>query len=170
MIKVYDNFVPEQKLKEIDDVLTYNHPWYFSTDVTSQHKSGKEKLTLGTIRHLEDFIDIDQYLMYLLSQRFDTSKIFRCFSNCFKKFDKTNYHVDPGNITYMFYLNSTWKQRWGAPTLFKTKNSIFPVKVHPKSGRLVVFSGKLPHKGTSPNIILPNNIAGRFSIAFHEKP
>jgi hypothetical protein len=169
MIKIYDNLVPKEKLKEIENVLTYNHPWYFSTDVTSQHKTGKENLTLGTIRHLENFIDVDEYLLYLLNQKFDTSKIFRCFSNCFRKHDKTNYHVDPGNITYMFYLNSTWKQIWGAPTLFKAKNNIFPIKVFPKPGRLVVFSAKLSHKGTSPSFMFPSNIAGRFSIAFHEK-
>ena len=80
--------------------------------------------------------------------------------------DKTNFHVDPGGKTYMFYLNKDWKRRWGSYTIFR-RNGM--VKVFPKPGRLVVFDASIEHKGTAPTFLFPNSIAGRFSIAFHEK-
>ena len=166
MITTYDDLLSIDDVSYINHILTYEHPWYFSNDITSEYNSNKGNLSLGTIRHREDFFDFDNYLMKVLSDRFDTSKIFRCFSNCFRKGDRTNFHVDPGGKTYMFYLNKDWKRRWGSHTIFR-RNGM--VKVLPKPGRLVVFDASIEHKGTPPTFLFPNSIAGRFSIAFHER-
>ena len=135
MITTYDDLLSLDDVSYINHILTYEHPWYFSNDITSEYNSNK-------------------------------GKIFRCFSNCFRKGDKTNFHVDPGGKTYMFYLNKDWKRRWGSYTIFR-RNGM--VKVFPKPGRLVVFDASIEHKGTPPTFLFPNSIAGRFSIAFHER-
>jgi len=166
MIQTYDNLLSIQDITSIENILTYEHPWFFSNDIREEYDKKEGNLSLGTIRHRKDFFDFDNYLMKVLGNNFDTSRIFRCFSNCFRKGDYTHFHVDPGGKTYMFYLNSTWKWKWGSHTVFKNKNTM---KILPKPGRLVVFDAKIQHKGTSPTFLFPNNIAGRLSIAFHER-
>ena len=168
MIKIIDNVIPFERLKEIERSLTYNHPWYFSSDENLGTK--KQKLTLGTIRHLNSdvYSPGDLFLLDILNKRFNTQNIVRSLRNCFRKSDKAQYHQDPGKYTYMFYVNSVWKRHWGAPTKFKEKRYHLPRSVYPKPGRLVVFSSKLWHKGESPTMFMPDYLPGRLSIAFHE--
>ena len=166
MIKIIDNVIPLERLKEVERSLTYNHPWYFSSDENLGTK--KQKLTLGTIRQQEEFSAGDLFLLDILNKRFNTQNIVRSLRNCFRKSDKAQYHQDPGKYTYMFYVNSVWKRHWGAPTKFKEKRCHLPRSVYPKPGRLVVFSSKLWHKGESPTMFMPDYLPGRLSIAFHE--
>ena len=168
MIKIIDNVIPLERLKEIERSLTYNHPWYFTSDENLQTK--KQKLTLGTIRHLNSdvYSPGDLFLLDILNKRFNTQNIYRSLRNCFRKSDNPQYHQDPGKYTYMFYVNSVWKRHWGAPTKFKEKRYHLPRSVYPKPGRLVVFSSKLWHKGESPTMFMPDYLPGRLSIAFHE--
>ena len=168
MIKIIDNVIPLERLKEIERSLTYNHPWYFTSDENLQTK--KQKLTLGTIRHMNSdvYSPGDLFLLDILNKRFNTQNIYRSLRNCFRKSDNPQYHQDPGKYTYMFYVNSVWKRHWGAPTKFKEKRYHLPRSVYPKPGRLVVFSSKLWHKGESPTMFMPDYLPGRLSIAFHE--
>ena len=119
MIKIIDNVIPLERLKEIERSLTYNHPWYFTSDENLQTK--KQKLTLGTSRHLNSdvYSPGDLFLLDILNKRFNTQNIYRSLRNCFRKSDNPQYHQDPGKYTYMFYVNSVWKRHWGAPTKFK---------------------------------------------------
>ena len=159
MIEIYDNFIPHYLVEKIDNFFTYNHPWYFSMD-----DENNKKFTLGTAREKRIFNDFDRELYYILKRKFDVSKIQRVLCNCFRKSDRTVYHQDPGELSYMLYLNSEWKEEWGSPTLFKKPSQ----KIYPKPGRLVVFSSKIFHRGTAPNKNMPDNVAGRFSMVFHE--
>lgn len=159
MIKIYNNFVPLNDVKEIEYALINTDAWYFSIDDQSTNS-----YTLGKTRTVSEYTDIEQYLHNLISEKFDTSRIFRSFSNCFRKGDKPRYHTDPAGVSYMIYLNSIWKWYWGAPTKFKGKRSVYP-----NPGRLVIFDANIPHKGTAPTIFTPPNIPGRFSIVFHER-
>ena len=169
MIKIIDNVIPLERLKEIERSLTYNHPWYFTSD-DDNLQTKKQKLTLGTSRHLNSdvYSPGDLFLLDILNKRFNTQNIYRSLRNCFRKSDKTQYHQDPGKYTYMFYVNSVWKRHWGAPTKFKEKRYHLPRSVYPKPGRLVVFSSKLWHKGVSPTMFMPDYLPGRLSVAFHE--
>ena len=68
----------------------------------------------------------------------------------------------------MFYLNKEWHRSWRAPTKFKAKKYHISKSVFPKPGRLIIFDSNICHKGTAPNILMPDKVAGRISIAFHE--
>ena len=56
-----------------------------------------------------------------------------------------------------------------SPTKFKSKKYHLSRTVYPKPGRMVAFSSKLWHKGTPSTFLLPDYIAGRFSIVFHQR-
>ncbi len=163
-LRVIDDFIPQPSLVNLENFLTRKMPWYFSTDGQSD---SKQPLSLGTIREREDFGVVENYLLNILNHRgINTSFIRRSIHNCFRRLDKPAYHQDPGEVSYMFYLNSVWKRHWGAHTKFKSKKYHLSTKVYPKPGRLVIFNSKLWHKGTSPNFLMPSYIAGRFSIVF----
>ena len=168
MIQVYDNFISERNLEHINNDLTFKMPWYFSVDY-GFNNSLKQPWSLGCIKKKEEFGPIEDYLIQVLNQKgFNTSKIFRSIHNCFRRLDKPQYHQDPGEVSYMFYLNSEWKRHWGAPTKFKAKKYHLSTKVYPKPGRMVIFTSKLWHKGTAPNFLMPLYIPGRFSIVLQE--
>ena len=169
MIHIYDNFIPEINLKNLNRDLTFVMPWYFAMDGKFDTES-KQPLSLGCFRTRENFGSIENYLIQVLNRRgINTSLIWRSICNCFRRSDKPNYHQDPGKNSYMFYLNSEWKREWGAPTKFKSKKYHISRKVIPKPGRLVIFDAKLWHKGTSPNFLMPSYIPGRFSIVLQER-
>jgi len=162
MIRIYDNVIPQDTLSGIEVFLTEKASWNFINDDGS-----RKKWSVGHVRNSSTFTDIDHYLLRILAENgCDISFIQRAVSNCFRRLDSTQYHQDPGEISYMFYLNSEWKRHWGAPTKFKSKKYHLSRKVYPKPGRMVVFSSKLFHKGTAPTFLLPSSVVGRFSIVF----
>ena len=165
MIRIYDSIIPQHTLNDLEDFLTSKAFWRFIDDDGS-----RKKWSIGDIRKRNTFSDIDHYLLGVLNQKgFDTSFVERAISNCFRRLDQPGYHQDPGETSYMFYLNSKWKRHWGAPTKFKSKKYHLSRKVYPKPGRMVAFSSKLWHKGTPSTFLLPDYIAGRFSIVFHQR-
>ena len=104
-----------------------------------------------------------------LSKNFSTSRIGRCYYNCFRKYDDPGFHTDPGGCTYMFYLNHEWDESWGGHTEFKSVESEVPKIVESKPGRLVIFDARWIHRGTQPTPLMPNSIVGRLSLAFQEE-
>ena len=163
-LQVFDDVISQSSLDSIENALAKKVPWHLLQD---DYDTGS--WSLGGIRTKEDFGEIEEYLLYVLNQKgFDVSTIYRGISNCFRRLDKPKYHQDPGEVSYMFYLNSVWKRYWGAPTKFKLKKYHISRKVYPKPGRLVVFNSKLWHKGTAPNSLMPSRIPGRFSMVFQQ--
>ncbi len=166
MIEIYDDIVPPNMLRMLEKALILEHPWYFSWDekgLKSQDVLGAyPRLTLGTIRNIEEFNPGDNMLLKLLGNKFNTSNIKRVFCNCFRKGDDAEWHTDPAGTSYIFYLNTRWKRHWGAPTAFEGR------KVYPKPGRLVRFSANIKHRGTAPSIFMPGYIPGRLSMVFQE--
>ena len=166
MIEIYDDFVPDRLLKQLSWDLTYIVPYHLST--SRGRGNGREMWALGTARERKLFNATESQLIYLLNDKgFDTSTIFRNFINCFRKADRTDYHRDPGGISYLFYLNYEWKRHWGAPTKFKSKLYHLSRRIYPKPGRLIIYPASTWHKGTAPNMLTPDNIPGRLSMAFH---
>ena len=169
MIRIYDDIISYSLLLQIEDALTRKETWTFLVDYGSG-TGLKQPLSLGRITPRENFRWIQNYLLDILDRnKIDTSSIYRSVNNCYRRLDKPQYHQDPGEISYMFYLNSEWKRHWGAPTKFKSKKYHLSRKVYPKPGRMVAFSSKLWHKGTPSTFLLPDYIAGRFSIVFHQR-
>ena len=163
-LKIYDNIIPASVLSQIDTEFTRKLPWNFLVDA-----GPGDSQCLGNIIHRENFGWIENYLLGILDKNgINTSSINRRVNNCYRRLDKPRYHVDPGETSYMFYVNSEWKRHWGAPTKFKSKLYHLSRKVYPKPGRMVAFSSRLFHKGTSPNFFMPSSTAGRFSLVFQQ--
>jgi len=162
-LEIIDNYIPHELLIDIERFLSRYSYWQFIVDdkVDEQFSS-----SLGLTIDKEEYWDLEKCLIWHLSQNFDTSNIERCIRNCYKIFDRTTFHKDPKGLTYMFYVNSRWRNFWGGYTEFKYNSKI--VKVYPKPGRLVVFDSQIEHRGTAPNLLMPKSIPGRFSIVFQE--
>ena len=162
-IKIIDNVLSIEILKNFEKTFI-ERPWFLGYDGEEL-----ENFSLGHIRYKNNFTQIEIYLLSKLKEQgVDINRIKRCYYNCFRKCDNPTYHMDYGRQTYMFYLNKEWSKFWGAPTKFKSKQYHIARSVFPKPGRLVIFDSNIWHKGTAPNILMPNKIAGRMSIAFHE--
>ena len=125
-LEVVDNAIPHSALVDIENTLIQRMPWYFSVD---GNLSEKQPWSLGAIFDRGDFGSIENYLLQILNDKgFNTSLIHRSIHNCFRRLDKPHYHQDPGEVSYMFYLNSVWKRHWGASTKLKSKNIIYLLK------------------------------------------
>ena len=164
-IQIYDNVLSKRYMELVSHRFTYDLPWYFSA--ADKRGCGKEKLHLASQRAPRFFDEVESTLLQVLVDKgYDTQRIYRSFSNCFRRGDRTTYHRDPGTTTYIFYVNPVWKKHWGGATRFK---KTFGYKdITPKPGRLIVYPASILHRGLAPSIFMPANIAGRFSIAFHE--
>ena len=166
-LDIIDDYIRVDALKEIEPALLEVKPWYFGSD--SDWDDPNIKITLAHIIHREDFTPVEKYFIKALSKDFDTSKIGRCYYNCFRKYDDPGFHTDPGGFTYMFYLNYEWDESWGGHTEFKSKETEVPYRIIPKPGRLVVFDARWTHRGTEPTSLMPDRVIGRLSLAFQER-
>ena len=68
MIHIYDNFIPEINLKNLNRDLTFVMPWYFAMDGKFDTES-KQPLSLGCFRTRENFGSIENYLIQVLNRR-----------------------------------------------------------------------------------------------------
>ena len=165
-LKIIDGVLDKNFLKSMETPLIMEKPWFFGYDGYG------EKIRSISLGHTLNRCDFQGFENHLLSKieglGIDISRVQRCYYNCFRKCDMPKYHTDPAGHTYMFYLNYEWNRLWGAPTKFKKKKHHISKSVFPKPGRLVIFDSKLLHKGTAPNMFMPNKHPGRLSIAFHE--
>ena len=166
-LDVLDDYIDSDKLKEIEPKLLWVKPWYFGCD--TDWDDPNRKITLAHVIYREDFTPVERYFMRELSKNFDTSRIGRCYYNCFRKYDDPGFHTDPGGCTYMFYLNHEWDESWGGHTEFKSVESEVPKIVESKPGRLVIFDARWIHRGTQPTPLMPNSIVGRLSLAFQDE-
>ena len=154
-------------LEKMEPTLLEVKPWFFGCDTDWDNPN--RKITLAHVVYRERFTSLERYFMRELSRNFDTSRISRCYYNCFRKYDDPGFHTDPGGCTYMFYLNHEWDESWGGHTEFKSVESGVPKTVAPKPGRLIIFDARWIHRGTQPSSIMPNRIVGRLSIACQEQ-
>ena len=162
-LEIVDNVLSQRVLENFDKALLAR-PWFLVFD-----GEGRRNLSLGLSIKRQNFGEQEIcFLSILEGHGADVSNIKRCYYNCFRKGDNPRYHTDPGRKTFMFYLNKEWNTSWGAPTKFKERKYHLSKSVFPKPGRLIIFDSNIWHKGTAPNILMPDNIAGRVSIAFHE--
>ena len=166
-LDILDNYINVDVLKKIEPDLLEVKPWFFGCDTDWDNPN--RKITLAHVVYRERFTSLERYFMRELSRNFDTSRISRCYYNCFRKYDDPGFHTDPGGCTYMFYLNHEWDESWGGHTEFKSVESELPKTVEPKPGRLIIFDARWIHRGTQPSSIMRNRIVGRFTIAFQEQ-
>lgn len=82
----------------------------------------------------------------------------RCYANA-HTFGVEGYpHVDsrkPGNYTAIFYINPMWKPEWAGETVFFNDLGDIFQSVLPKSGRMVMFDGRVTHAARGLTRICP---------------
>ena len=162
-LKIVDNVLSQRALESFEIALV-KRPWFLGFD-----GEDRRNFSLGLSLKREHFGQQEiHFLSSLKAHGVDIGNIKRCYYNCFRKGDKPRYHTDHGSQTYMFYLNKEWNKWWGAPTKFKERKCHISRSVFPKPGRLIIFDSNIWHKGSAPNALMPDSIAGRMSIAFHE--
>ena len=104
MIKVHDNLLSLRLLYDIEQSLIFDSSWYFCVDTEYKNRVVAKNFNFGYVKERKNFGEVDNSLLTVLkSIGYDTSKIGRSFTNCFRKGDATDYHQDPGKTTYLFY-------------------------------------------------------------------
>lgn len=93
-------------------------------------------------------------------------RLVRCYANAHTFGVEGYVHTDskrPDNYTSVVYLNPVWKREWaGELVFFDNAGDVFHA-VSPKSGRVVVFPGSVPHAARAVSRICP---AVRINLAF----
>ena len=96
----------------------------------------------------------------------------RVYVNLSTAQDVYHYHCDSDineDITLLYYFNPVWEPNWEGETHFgdeKAKEIIHSVSFIP--GRVVTFSGSIPHKSSSPAFFAPE-FRYVLTIKFHSK-
>lgn len=52
-------------------------------------------------------------------------------------------------ISWIYYVNKKWDDIWGGPTIIEHGDD--SIKVYPKPGRICLFKGNIPHRGSPPD-------------------
>lgn len=68
-----------------------------------------------------------------------------------------------GGVTALYYANPQWNPDWMAETVFYAPNGEARFMVAPKPGRLVIFDGRIVHRGGVPT---RECFTPRISVAF----
>lgn len=94
----------------------------------------------------------------LKEDRFAGHSLVRCYANA-HTFGVEGYpHTDsrlPGNHTAILYVNPAWYPEWAGETVFFNDEGDIFKAVLPKSGRLVVFDGRVLHAARGLSRICP---------------
>ena len=178
MIKVFDNFIPERYVDEIDNLLFNKWNWGFVGDVTvrkdhledaSDDYIPRPAVSKALIKNCETIINIDFiYPMILIAAEkagvnFDQIAQSRAFMQFPIITDGT---LDPAHVdlhiphtVVLYYINDSDAQTiiynkkddgYGDDYIYDTESLEVLEKVTPKKGRVVVFDGRYYHTAEQP--------------------
>jgi SM-20-related protein len=90
--------------------------------------------------------------------------VYRAYCNRLRYGDVCLAHNDshPPSLTTLYYANDRWPDEWGGETLFFGKTGDARLAVAPRPGRLVLFDGRLQHRGGPPSRVCNE---GRLTVA-----
>lgn len=79
----------------------------------------------------------------------DNLFLYRMYINCFAPSEQPYFHTDgdPGDITFLYYVNKTWDYQEGGETQFIVDNEIYGVT--PIPNRMVYFDASIMHRATA---------------------
>jgi hypothetical protein len=79
----------------------------------------------------------------------DNLFLYRMYINCFAPSEQPYFHKDgdPGDITFLYYVNKTWNYQEGGETQFIVNNEIYGVT--PIPNRMVYFDASILHRATA---------------------
>jgi hypothetical protein len=90
--------------------------------------------------------------------------VYRAYCNRLRYGDVSLAHndSDPPSITTLYYANERWEDEWAGETMFYGSADEATVAVAPRPGRLVIFDGRMRHRGGPPSRTCHE---GRLSVA-----
>lgn len=171
MIEVFDNFLDDNEIEELYDVL-WNADWYLKgTDYSLSNRNDRgwslTKYSILEDKSSEIYHKILQKISShpLINNRYQCARTLR---NAYKYGDVLGLHKDEGfDITAMVYGNREWNLNWGSETIFaeeERQDAEIIKSVIPKPGRLVIFDSLIPHTGRVPSSLFPNY---RYSVVYN---
>jgi SM-20-related protein len=78
---------------------------------------------------------------------------YRAYCNRLRYGDVSLAHADSGppSLTALYYANARWEDAWGGETMFHGREGEATIAVAPRPGRIVIFDGRVTHKGGPPS-------------------
>lgn len=159
-IHVYDDlFTYAERQNYYNIARTSNFRITGSDGVLSQYikqifsQYGQEDLERLGITKSKGFSYLDE--KYNLSQR----NIAQMRVNCSMSTEDCNFHIDvKDGLTFLYYCNISWRPEWSGLTMWGSedlKDIMYTSFCVP--GRVVVFTGDIPHIVIPPHVATPVN-------------
>ena len=158
MMEVFDDFIPESYLKDIQDhFLRGDAPWTYLPSVTYDKYKGDDLESFGFGMHIcrqGNFVQsysstLLKGLLYSILDKTGKKTIWKSRIDM-TLYNPNNYrhevHTDLEipNTTCIFYVNDS-----DGDTVLYEKG--MGRSIEPKANRLLMFDGKIPHTGHSPS-------------------
>jgi len=97
-------------------------------------------------------------------------EVYRAYTNAVLYGDVGFVHQDSNNddhVTALLYPNPEWSSELGGETVFYAADGEIAAAIEPRPGRLVLFHGIIPHKGSPPSRLF---FGTRYTTAFKFAP
>jgi SM-20-related protein len=98
-------------------------------------------------------------------------RLLRCYANGYPYGCEGTIHTDtkdPNGLTWIVYVNPTWKADWAGETVFFTSDRLACIGViTPHPGRVVRFNGTIPHVARAVSRTCPHM---RITLMFKSEP
>tara|TARA_R110000850_G_scaffold59682_1_gene137659 strand:+ start:2102 stop:2614 length:513 start_codon:yes stop_codon:yes gene_type:complete len=146
-IKIFDNFLNKQDFKKLFDSMNGNSfPWYYNDYVNDKENNNEH------FQFIHNFFNktVTSNLFTLvepLTHKLDMTSIVRIKANLLLKTDTP--------VVHDYHTDFNWKYKWWTAVYYVNSNNgktIFKKNkesVCSKANRLVLFDGRLLHKGTT---------------------
>ncbi len=144
-IDVYDNFFPTEVQKDIWYLL--QRPRWSPHGGEIAHNPDSKKTKFWHMDNLEKEDFFNTFLYDLICKNLNINyNIARIYANGQNGGQSGNYHIDDGDITFLYYPNPEWKVEWGGHLVFLNKEETETNKiVSYKPNRAVIFPSEIPH-------------------------
>lgn len=154
---IYDNFLSQELLDEVKpelDKLEFQEIDYgYRADPEKELTYDKQLAYLVNGSHMIDvlkFKDIRDRVEALFKQdeRLDNKIIRRVHLSKISKGDPRHFHIDSSDgevYVAVMFLNNEWQSEWDGDLVIQNKGE--EIRVEPKPGRLIIFNGRIVHRG-----------------------
>lgn len=172
-IKVYDNFLTQEEILQLDNILINSDFYLMGTSSKNEDRGSRDWTMVRVIENDDKNIDFYNKLQNRILELVSVEVNYSCYRkmvNSYKFGDVLTVHSDHEKIkglkplTALIYGNKNWDVNWGSETVFVDNQGEIIKSIIPKPGRLVVFDATLPHTGRVPSSLFPHY---RYSVVFN---
>jgi hypothetical protein len=154
---VFDGLISETELGEYFEALA--RAPFTRTEIakpeTAEYKHWVSELPLANVTRLPLWVATERAVAAVRPG--ETYRPYRAYTNYAAFGDMLYTHTDcrpdQRELTALWFLSTQWEPEWGGETMFFDASGDAMFCTSPKSGRLVVFDGAIPHVGRPPSRI-----------------